>query len=673
MSDGLALASPAGVGVTRDATEVGRRRAITYAVLTLGLTVSLALLRATSWQGTATLHTVMEAVATLLALLVGVLALVRFYSKKDNTFLFIGVAFLGTAFLDGYHAAVTSAAFKDFFPSTLPSLIPWSWIASRVFLAVLMWLSYVAWTRERRLGLAGRISETGVFALAGGLTTMSFLFFALVPLPRAYFPELFFHRPEEFVPAAFFLLALVGYLRKGRWREDAFEHWVVLSLIVGFLGQAMFMSLSGQLFDGMFDAAHTLKKVSYVCVLSGLLIGIYHVFRQEAAGAAALNTSEAKTRAIFDAAADAIITIDERGTVESFNPAAERMFSFRADEIVGNNVSALMTASYRDAHDGYLERYRRTGERKIIGVPRELTGRRKDGNTFPIELAVSEVRLDDRRVFAGIIRDISERHEVQEALQVGQARLLNRSIELSRSNQELDDFAYIASHDLKEPLRGIHNYSTFLLEDYGDKLDATGKERLQTLTRLTVRMEALINDLLHFSRVGRVELATVKSDLNRVVADVLDTLHISLEERGVEVRIPRPLPTVVCDETRVGELFRNLITNAAKYNDKAQKWIEISVSPTASPDEGTVFYVRDNGIGIREKHFETIFRIFKRLHGRDKYGGGTGAGMSIVKKIVEGHGGRIWLESAEGEGTTFYFTLHRNSGREGPSKVSDND
>ena len=147
--------------------------------------------------------------------------------------------------------------------------------------------------------------------------------------------------------------------------------------------------------------------------------------------------------------------------------------------------------------------------------PRELTGRRKDGNTFPLELAVSEVRLDDRRVFTGIIRDISERHEVQEALQASQAQLLNQSIELSRSNQELDDFAYIASHDLREPLRGIHNYSMFLLEDYGDGLDATGKERLQTLTRLSARMEALINDLLHFSRVGRVKLATVELSMTR--------------------------------------------------------------------------------------------------------------------------------------------------------------
>ncbi len=154
------------------------------------------------------------------------------------------------------------------------------------------------------------------------------------------------------------------------------------------------------------------------------------------------------------------------------------------------------------------------------------------------------------------------------------------------------------------------------------------------------------------------------------------TRELEPQTCGVEVRIPRPLPTVVCDQARVGEIFRNLITNAAKYNDKPRKWIEIGFRGGAEENDGAkadgiVFHVRDNGIGIREKHFEAIFRIFKRLHGRDKYGGGTGAGMSIVKKIVEGHGGRIWLESAEGEGTTFYFTLHRDPGHDGRGKAHD--
>jgi two-component system, chemotaxis family, sensor kinase Cph1 len=176
--------------------------------------------------------------------------------------------------------------------------------------------------------------------------------------------------------------------------------------------------------------------------------------------------------------------------------------------------------------------------------------------------------------------------------------------------------------------------------------------------RLTRRMEDLIDSLLQFSRLGRVDLAMERVDLNAVVAEVLDSLAITLKEEKVEVRIPRPLPRVHADRVRVGEIFANLIVNAMKYNDKPQKWIEIG---TARNGEAPVFYVRDNGIGIPDKHHDAVFRIFKRLHGRDKFGGGTGAGLTIVKKIVERHHGRIWLESSPGEGTTFYFTLQEET------------
>ncbi|HAX77191.1 MAG TPA: cyanobacterial phytochrome A [Cyanobacteria bacterium UBA11372] len=230
------------------------------------------------------------------------------------------------------------------------------------------------------------------------------------------------------------------------------------------------------------------------------------------------------------------------------------------------------------------------------------------------------------------------------------------NVELERSNSELDAFAYIASHDLKEPLRGIHNYSSFLLEDYGDVLKEDGVSKLQTLMRLTQRMEDLIDSLLHFSRLGRVELLLQKVDINSVVKNVLDVLKISRKEDNVEIYIPRSLPIVRCDRVQIQELFTNLIGNAIKYNDNSEKWVEIGYLDPSSP-ESVVFYIKDNGIGIREKHKEAIFRIFKRLHPANKYGGGTGAGLTIAKKIVERHGGKIWVESIYGEGSTFYFTL----------------
>ncbi|HVR07001.1 MAG TPA: ATP-binding protein, partial [Thermoanaerobaculia bacterium] len=258
--------------------------------------------------------------------------------------------------------------------------------------------------------------------------------------------------------------------------------------------------------------------------------------------------------------------------------------------------------------------------------------------------------------------------------------LAERNVLLDQSNRELDDFAYIASHDLKEPLRGIHNFARFLLEDYGGQLDDEGRAKLETLVRLSRRMEALIDSLLHYSRVGRVDLAMDRVDLNAVLEAALDSLSVQIQESGIEVRVPRRLPPVRCDRVRIGEVFQNLVANAIKYNDKAGgRWVEIgfSTAAAAAADPGAaaaaavdaagsrrpfVFFVRDNGMGIPGKHFEAIFRIFKRLHGRERFGGGTGAGLTIVKKIVERHQGRVWLESVMGEGTTFYFTLEREGG-----------
>ncbi|MDX2230475.1 MAG: ATP-binding protein [Leptolyngbyaceae cyanobacterium bins.349] len=244
------------------------------------------------------------------------------------------------------------------------------------------------------------------------------------------------------------------------------------------------------------------------------------------------------------------------------------------------------------------------------------------------------------------------------------------NLELERSNNELDAFAYIASHDLKEPLRGIHNYSTFLLEDYSSVLAEDGVAKLQTLIRLTKRMEDLINSLLHFSRLGRQELDVRSLNLNELVQTVVEMLGMSQANEAMEIRIPCPLPTIEGDRILMEEVFTNLISNALKYNDKATRWVEIGYlepheshqewrsrpQAMASPHIGT-FYVRDNGIGIQTKHLDTIFRIFKRLHAPGKYGDGTGAGLTIVKKIVERHGGTVWVESVYGEGSTFYFTL----------------
>jgi light-regulated signal transduction histidine kinase (bacteriophytochrome) len=238
---------------------------------------------------------------------------------------------------------------------------------------------------------------------------------------------------------------------------------------------------------------------------------------------------------------------------------------------------------------------------------------------------------------------------------------LNRALE--RSNRELDDFAYVASHDLKEPLRGIHNYAAMVAEDYaGQPLDADGLARLGTIQRLTTRLDGLLDSLLEHARVGRLDLELAPVDANAALADARERLEVSLAERGATVRVPRPLPGVRADRERLVEVFMNLVSNAAKYGGPSPE-IEVGyLGDDAGPAGGPVpasptFYVRDHGIGIEPRHHAAVFRLFKRLHPRDAYGGGSGAGLTIVQKVAERHGGRVWLESAPGAGTTVFFTL----------------
>ena len=296
--------------------------------------------------------------------------------------------------------------------------------------------------------------------------------------------------------------------------------------------------------------------------------------------------------------------------------------------------------------------------------------------TKPVEVGDFGERLTPRKSFALWIEEVEGKSAPWKDCEIDAARALRRSIleivgrkaeellklnaELERSNDELDSFAFITAHDLKEPLRGIHGYSQLLIESYGEQLDDDAQQQLQTLMLLTQRMESLIESLLYYSRVGRAELMRTAVNLNNIVSETLEMMQLRLQESNAEVHINGALPNLQADAVMLREVFENLIVNAVKYNDKGARTVEVGrLAATGAAGSAPVFYVRDNGIGIEDKHHNDIFRIFNRLHGREQYGGGVGAGLTITKKIVERHGGRIWVESTPGAGSTFYFTLQR--------------
>jgi len=254
---------------------------------------------------------------------------------------------------------------------------------------------------------------------------------------------------------------------------------------------------------------------------------------------------------------------------------------------------------------------------------------------------------------------------IMELVIVRAERLSGLNADLARSNEELDAFAYVASHDLKEPLRGIYKYAQQMMEATPANEDE--KRKLDGLMRLTLRMDSLLDSLLHFSRVGREELTLENVDMNEVLAEAIEMVGSRTDDGRTQIAAPRALPSAMCDRVRVREVLVNLLSNAIKYNDKDSKCVEVGYvgaqeaslrSAFPAEAEGqTVYYVRDNGIGIASRHFDQVFKMFKRLHGREDFGGGTGAGLTIVRKLVERHRGQVWLESIAGEGSTFFFTL----------------
>lgn len=360
----------------------------------------------------------------------------------------------------------------------------------------------------------------------------------------------------------------------------------------------------------------------------------------------AASETAARHRAILATSVDGFVSIDEAGRVETFNAAAERMFGWPAAEVLGCNVSMLMPSPDREAHDGYLRRYLSTGVARVIGVGREMLGQRRDGSTFPIEIGIAEVPLEDRRVFTASVRDITERRRTERERE----DLIHR---LEGKNAELERFTYAVSHDLKSPLVTIKGFLGMALQAIDRGNAERARSDLGRIAAAADRMRRLLDELLELSRVGRVTHPSSDVPLAELVREAAELLAGPLAQRGVTLVVPPDLPVVRCDRVRLLEVVQNLLENAIKFmGDQVSPRVAVGCRRDG---EETTLFVEDNGVGIEPRYHDKVFGLFEKL---DREGSGTGVGLALVRRIIEAHGGRVWIESEGlGAGTRVCFTL----------------
>jgi PAS domain S-box-containing protein len=590
-------------------------------------------------------HTILEWSAFCAAIFIVFLSFAHYRVVKDITTPVIGVALFCAGCMDAFHTLAADRLIEAVADNT--NLIPFTWAISRVFNALIMIIGVSLFLLRPRSELkAGLPFVLGVSTVFGLLAFVIIDYCASHPnLPQTMYPDSLITRPWDVGPLVLFIFAgLYIFPKFYKQHPSIFAYSLVVCAIPEIAIELHMAFGSTALFDNHFNIAHFLKIIAYLVPLIGLTLDYVQTYLSKEETSRESERLKNRFQQIFDNSPNALLIVNDKGEVKLANSMAISMFGYEDDELNSMPIEGLMPRSYRTHHPAQREAYMHEMNPRAMGAGRDLYGLRKNGLEFPVEIGLNPIESES--LVLATITDVTERKHYEEHLR-------QQKEELERSNEQLEQFAYVASHDLQEPLRMVSSYTQLLAKRYKSQLDQDANDYIEYAVDGAVRMQTLIQDLLKFSRLNTHVQEFISVDTNDLYDYAIDNLAVAIDETGTVVTKDQ-LPFVQGDAGQLRQLFQNLIGNAVKYHDP-EKMNQIHVS-AEQLDGQWQFCIEDNGIGIEPKYYERIFVIFKRLHGKSEYKG-TGIGLAICKKIIEKHHGKIWVESEFGQGTRFYFTL----------------
>jgi len=549
--------------------------------------------------------------------------------------------------LDGVHMAITMGGSRGIEATALGANLPLetTWALPTYILPAGVGASL--WLLHRNSGLRPVQFGLGLVALSVGVIAASLV------LPQ-YIPNwLSITQPTlALTPALWMVVGVFCW----RWREAARTlPWFALMAVLLCLGDfAMVFSRA---------ASDTASILAHLGKFTGSLVMLISKMQMASTDLVERLRTEAKFRGLLESAPDAIVVVNAGGKMTFVNSQTEALFGYKRDELIGRGVEQLIPPRFRSAHPAHVRRFFVTPHARPMSKGRDLSGLRRDGSEFPVEISLSPLETEEGVLVSASIRDITTRKQSENEIRRLNHTLEERAKELAAANKELEAFTYTAAHDLRAPLRHMHGYSTFLKESWYGRLDEEGRHFLDRIMTSTQGMAMLLDDLLNFSRLGRVEMQKHEVKMADLVARIRGDLEASEPDaRRVKWEVGK-LPEVEGDLSLLHQVLVNLISNAVKYSRKVSEPRVLIGSQYDDDDEMFTVFVRDNGAGFDMEYKNKLFQVFQRLH-RSKDFEGTGIGLAIVRRIVERHGGRVWAEGAVGQGATFYFSLPRPSRRQ---------